>query len=147
MNKRREMPTVIQTYQRIKEDYTVNAEEVIKNISRNRNTIKTNQIRNIYALILPFFDKLNYGDAIDVESAKRALRKVKIKIAYQIGRDEPDKKGNYRLGIKPFNDYSNILDLIDVVINSEDFINDLKLYCDYFEALVAYHRYYLGDKK
>ena len=37
---------------------------------------------------------------------------------------------------KTFNDYSNILDLIDVVINSEDFINDLKLYCDYFEALV-----------
>ena len=58
MNKRREMPTVIQTYQRIKEDYTVNAEEVIKSISGNRNTIKTNQIRNIYALILPFLINL-----------------------------------------------------------------------------------------
>ena len=34
------MPTVIQTYQKIKDDYTVNAEEVIKSISRNRNTIK-----------------------------------------------------------------------------------------------------------
>ena len=52
------MPTVIQTYQKIKDDYTVNAEEVIKSISRNRNTIKTNQIRNIYVNITVFLINL-----------------------------------------------------------------------------------------
>ncbi len=135
-------PKVEESYQKIKQDYTTYAEEVIKIIRNdNRNKIKTNQIRNIYALIIPFFEKLNYGKEIDVEDTKRSLRKVKIKIAYQIGRDKGD------LGTKTFNRYSNVLGLIDVILKSNNFKDDLILYCDYFEALVAYHRFYLGEVK
>ena len=68
------------------------------------------------------------------------MKKLKIKIAYQIGRDDRGQ-----LGVRKFNDASNILELIDVVIDSKNFIEDLELYCNYFEALVAYHKYHGGQ--
>jgi len=132
------------TYKRIKKDYSVAAEKNIEQLfnQEKRNTIKSNQIRTLYALISPFFEKFNYGNVPNVNEAKKILRKTKIKLAYQVGRDSQMRNGNWNLGVKPFNDITNVLELIDIVLKSNDFIDDLKLYCDYFEALVAYHRYY-----
>lgn len=133
------VPSVDETWTAIKkDDYTKYAEEAIKTILKTSSVIKTNQVRNIYALISPFFEKFNYNEQINEEDAKRTLRKIKIKIAYQIGRDEKND-----LGVRVFNNYTNVLGLVDVLLKSNSFLEDLRLYCDYFEAVVAYHKFYV----
>ena len=132
---------VSDVYNSIKKDYTKQADKVIKELSKDKkNFIKTNQLRTLYSLVVPFSDFFNYGRDLDVEKAKKELKKLKIKIAYQIGRDERGQ-----LGVRSFNESSCILELIDVVINSKSFEEDLELYCNYFESLVAYHKYYGGQ--
>lgn len=146
-NIKKGVPSV--AYQEIKKDYSLYAEKVIKELYAfdNKNFIKTNQLRNIYSLISPFFEYFNYNKIPNEQKSKDDLKKIKIKIAYQIGRDK-FLKNRWELGIKPFNDITNILELIDIVLSSNDFMDDLKLYCNYFEALIAFHRYYeVGGNK
>ncbi|NMA05950.1 MAG: type III-A CRISPR-associated protein Csm2 [Acholeplasmataceae bacterium] len=132
---------ILDVYNSIKKDYTKHADRVITDLKNEQeNFIKTNQLRTLYSFVVPFSDFFNYGRKIDIEKAKRELKKLKIKIAYQIGRDDRGQ-----LGVRKFNDASNILELIDVVIDSKNFIEDLELYCNYFEALVAYHKYHGGQ--
>ncbi|MDR2828669.1 MAG: type III-A CRISPR-associated protein Csm2 [Acholeplasmatales bacterium] len=133
----------------MKKDYTQYAEKKIKALKDlNYNpafvvpTIKTNQLRNIYALISPFFEYFNYGKEPNKEEAIKILQKAKIKIAYQIGRDNNTSK----LGTKNFNKITLALDFIDVVLASTTFMEDLKIYCNYFEALVAYHKFIIEEK-
>ncbi|MCK9234169.1 type III-A CRISPR-associated protein Csm2 [archaeon] len=135
---------VKETYLALKEDYSKRAKIVLEELFEQdgKNVIKTNQVRNIYSLVLPFFEYFNYGNLPDETKTKDNLKKIKIKIAYQIGRDKQNRRGDWELGIKTFNDITNVLELIDLVLDSKDFFNDLKLYANYFEALVAYHRFF-----
>lgn len=136
-NRSNVIKNVDETYKKIKEDYTAHAESIMNEYFRNeRSKISTNQLRNIYALVADLKEKIKY-DNFNLESIKDNLKKSKIKIVYQIGRDNKND-----LGIKIFNNYTNILELIDLVLKSNTLKNDLDLYCDYFEALVSYHRFY-----
>ncbi|MGI6781387.1 MAG: type III-A CRISPR-associated protein Csm2 [Acholeplasmataceae bacterium] len=129
-------------YNSIKNDYTKHADEVIRKLKKfdSKRLIKANQLRAIYALVVPFSDFFNYDREIHQETAIRELRKLKIKIAYQIGRDDRGQ-----LGVQNFNNVAQVLELIDLVVNSQNFRQDLELYCNYFEALVAYHKYHGGQ--
>ena len=123
-------------------DYTVYAEKVIKQLFKeSHNLISTSQLRSIYSLIAPLLESC---DKQNEEMLKNSLRKIKIKIAYQIGRDS-DK--NAKLGTNDFNKATSVLELISKVLESSEFKKDLQLYLNYWEALVAYHKYYDLVKK
>jgi CRISPR-associated protein Csm2 len=117
---------------KVKNDFASYAENVITKLEKDRNgtpKLKTNQIRNILALISVICDK-------KFEDIQNNLKMIKVKIAYAIGRDKKDGK----LGTEDFNNKSHIYEFISLIKSQEDF----KLYCNYMEALVSYHKYYGG---
>ncbi|GHV15066.1 hypothetical protein AGMMS49938_12400 [Fibrobacterales bacterium] len=106
--------------------------------------IKTNQIRNVLSMIASLYTaELGKTEELSSETKKK-LQYIKIKIAYSIGRDSFDeKKNNWKLGTKPFNNAAKIYEFIDEAIKSRENFNT---YCNYVEALVAYHKYFGGKE-
>lgn len=130
------------TYRSIVTDYAIHAEKAIKTLTRDKRgefIFTTNQIRNLYVLVVPFFDLFKYDLPIDKDKSIQDLRKLKVKLAYQIGRDDGTSGPK---GVKEFNSKTQVLELIDIVIKHVDFEKNLELYCHYFQALVSYHKYH-----
>ena len=67
------------------------------------------------------------------EDIQKDVQYLKMRFAYEAGREPKD--------VKPFVDKAHILDYINVIGDSRD---KLVLFCNYIEALVAYHKYYGG---
>lgn len=120
------------TYEPLKEeDYVTRAENVIKNLSKNRLT--TSQIRNILSMMNEIYNEviMTNDDKLS-ESVQSKLRYLKVKIIYAAGRNSD---------VKTFVEDSQIDQHLDHIGDSrEKFI----LYSHYMEALVAYHRFYGG---
>jgi len=133
----------------VKEDYVDKAERLMKELSQ---VISTSKLRDLMAqvnelyndIVLEPDEKLNkkYTDAI---------RHLKVKMIYDAGRDrqeklsrEDSKDARYKRGkLTYFFEKTELLDKVGKIGDSrEKFLN----YCKYFEALVAYHKFYGGEK-
>jgi CRISPR-associated protein Csm2 len=104
-------------------------------------TIKTNQVRNIYSSILAIRTKIkNENEAGDGKKIspeiERDLILLKPKLAYATGRQK---------GLRPFHDL--IVKAIDLTVKSEDQVKGLHNFISLVEAFVAYHKFYGGKDK
>ena len=66
------------------------------------------------------------------------LRRMRVRIIYDMGRDTK---------VMNFIKNKNIIAYMNMLETSNKSRKDFKLFCDYFEALVAFHRYYHPDEK
>ena len=67
------------------------------------------------------------------EDMQKDIQYLKMRFAYEAGREPKE--------VKPFVEKAKILEYINDIGNSRD---KLILFCNYIEALVAYHRFYGG---
>ena len=116
------------------------AEQIVKN---NVSTMKgrkalfegltTSKLRNLLDLVNNIYSVvINNPEKELSEDVKDKIAYLKVKFAYEVGRDKPVKK---------FVEQTYVKDLIDDVLKGgtrKQFLN----YCKYFEALVAYSKYY-----
>jgi CRISPR-associated protein Csm2 len=118
-------------------NYVTEAESVVKNIAGKHDKISTSQIRNLLSLVSDVentLEQLPYSETLD----ERILTKIpymKVKIVYAAGRD---------LIVRDFVTASGILENIDTIKDSR---KQFDLFSRYMEALVAYHKFYIGNDK
>lgn len=91
--------------------------------------LTTSKIRGIYGLIMNLYTRVNVPE--DFDSCFSDLQYIKVKMAYESGRDEI---------VKEFINITKLMDCIDAICTYEQFV----LYCRYAESLVAYFKFYGG---
>ena len=122
------------------ETYATIAEAVVKKSLNDKkepfNGLTTSKIRSIYALIMNVYTKINTPE--DFDAHKSDLQYVKVKMAYESGRDSSREKP-----VSTFIHSTALMDAIDCIKTYDQFI----LYCRYAESLVAYFKFYGGKDK
>lgn len=120
-------------------NYVETAEKVIKSIERNnmgKILLSTSKIRNILSMISGLYNDVVMlrEDKLSAEFVSR-IKYIKMRFAYEAGREKT---------VKDFIDKAQIFKIMDSINDSTD---DLILFCNYMEALVAYHKFYGGSDK
>ena len=125
-------------------NYTDKAEEVIfdlakdkyGNIKRDRNgkldvSLTTSKIRNILSMVSALYNDVQRykGKELSEEFLSR-IQYLKMRIAYEAGRER---------SVEDFVKKANLMTEIKKIGTSKD---NLILFCNYMEALVAYHKFY-----
>lgn len=103
-----------------------------------RNSITTSQIRNILSKIVKLGEKSKELKSISnqlTDDELAQIQYIKMRVAYDAGRDNK---------VKAFVEKAEIMDQINSIGNDRE---RLDVFYNYFEALVAYHRYYGGKDK
>ncbi|MBU5470192.1 type III-A CRISPR-associated protein Csm2 [Falcatimonas sp. MSJ-15] len=124
------------------ENYVDVAEKVIKSMKttdkwgNEKIALSTSKIRNILSMISGLYnDVVMLGtDKLSAEYVSR-IKYIKMRFAYEAGREKT---------VKEFIDKANIFKIMDSIKDSTD---NLILFCNYMEALVAYHKFYGGSDK
>ncbi|NCC71345.1 type III-A CRISPR-associated protein Csm2 [bacterium] len=101
------------------------SENFAKKLSEEKkNKIKTSQLRKFYDEII--------DDKLSKENYRKTLPFLKVKLAYAKGR-------------KTINDlfYSNMIKLIDKSLEKEE---NIEIFKDFFESIIAYYKFYGDDK-
>ena len=120
-----------------KQNYVDEAERVIvglKAADRNgRLTLTTSKIRNILSMVSELYTDAQHSreDRLDADMVSR-VQYLKMRIAYEAGREH---------SVKDFVMAANLLDYAGEIGSSRQ---NLILYCNYMEALVAYHKFHGG---
>lgn len=91
--------------------------------------LSTSKLRGIYSLIMNIYAKINSRD--DFAEHKNELQHLKVKMAYECGRDH---------NVKEFIEDTSLMRIVGDIRTYEQFI----LYCRYAEGLVAYFKFYGG---
>ncbi|NLH00778.1 MAG: type III-A CRISPR-associated protein Csm2 [Clostridiales bacterium] len=126
-------------------NYVSKAEEVIKSLSyqdKLGNTyvkLTTSKIRNLLSMVSELYNDAirQRDDALSPEMQSR-IQRLKVRIAYEAGRTTRDDD------VKKFVENAQLFGIISEIGGSR---KNLILFCNYFEALVAYHRYYGGKEQ
>ena len=125
-------------------DIATQAENVIKSLGKQdsygnmRFNLKTNQIRKFLTAVNTVTGKIdiyrvNSEQALTLpEELAAEVKYLKIKIAYQAGRER---------SVKEFVEKAELIRWIDEVGNS---VERYEQFAKYVEALVAYHKFYGG---
>lgn len=121
------------------EDYVMVAEEVIKNHvdrTRNRkNNLTTTKLRRLLSLILDIYNEENLLSGNELtDKNKKKLQLALMRMYYEAGRER---------------DVKDFLRDSDILAYLKDINGDRKKFLDfthYMESLVAFHRYYKGEK-
>lgn len=121
------------------QNYVDEAERVIKSMARpNKNgeltiSLTTSKLRNLLAMAagLKTDAQHNRGTELSPDMQSR-VQYLKMRIAYEAGR-EPKVK-----------DFVECAELLSCVSEIGADRQKLLLFCDYMEALTAYHKYYGG---
>ena len=123
-----------------KQNYVDEAERVIvglKEADRNgRLALTTSKIRNILSMVSELYTDAQHSreDKLDADMVSR-VQYLKMRIAYEAGRERSVK------------DFVLAADLLDYTGEIGSSRQNLILFCNYMEALVAYHRFYGGHDK
>ena len=129
-----------------KQNYVDEAERVIKGLIRtdkfgnSKLDLMTSKIRNILSMVSELYTDAQHSreDKLDADMVSR-VQYLKMRIAYEAGRDDNGR-------VHPVKDFvmaAKLMQYIDEIKSRQDLI----LYCNYMEALVAYHRFYGGHDK
>ncbi len=116
------------------ENYAINAEKKIATSKKEEGWFKslsTSKIRGIYALIMNIYTRIT--DEESFEANKSDLQYIKVKMAYESGRNDT---------VKNFIQGTCLMSCIDSISTYDQFI----LYCRYAESLVAYFKFYGGKE-
>ena len=120
-----------------KQNYVDEAERVIiglKEADRNgRLALTTSKIRNILSMVSELYTDAQHSreDKLDADMVSR-VQYLKMRIAYEAGRER---------SVKDFVLAAGLLDYADEIGSSRQ---NLILFCNYMEALVAYHKFHGG---
>ncbi|NHM16479.1 type III-A CRISPR-associated protein Csm2 [Eggerthellaceae bacterium zg-887] len=93
--------------------------------------LTTTKLRSLYGLIMNVYTRINLPE--DFEIHKSDLQYIKVKMAYEAGRES---------AVKEFLGKTKLLEAIGKVESYEQFM----LYCRYAESLVAYFKFYGGKE-
>ena len=127
-------------------NYTDKAEDVIfdlakdkyGNIKRDTNgkldvNLTTSKIRNILSMVSALYNDIQrYKEKELSEEFLSRIQYLKMRIAYEAGRER---------SVEDFVKKANLMTEIKKIGTSKD---NLILFCNYMEALVAYHKFYGG---
>ena len=120
------------------------AQKVMEKLSKNRNVVTTSQIRKFLTAVNTVTEKVNVFRIQNPDTAEKLpedlqaeIKYLKIKLAYQIGRNN-SKWGN---PVKDFADSADLMQEIDAV---KDSTKAWQAFANYMEALVAFHKFYGG---
>ena len=91
--------------------------------------LSTTKLRSIYGLITNIYTKINQPE--DFNSRQSDIQYLKVKMAYEAGRDA---------AVKTFLDKTKLMKAVDNIKSYDQFL----LYCRYAESLVAYFKFYGG---
>ena len=118
-----------------KSDYVGLAEKTLSALYENRNDrITTSKLRNILSMATDVYNiETRRTDAELLDSSKRSLQLMRIRLLYECGREKTVKK---------FVETTGLISYLKGIKTREDFI----AYSHYLEALVAYHRYFGGGE-
>ena len=125
-------------------NYTDKAEDVIfdlakdkyGNIKRDTNgkldvNLTTSKIRNILSMVSALYNDIQrYKEKELSEEFLSRIQYLKMRIAYEAGRER---------SVEDFVKKANLIKKIKKIGTSKD---NLILFCNYMEALVAYHKFY-----
>ena len=104
-----------------------------RNPGRLRFNLTTSKIRNLLAMVNQIYNDvvLSDGDGLD-ERHKSRITYLRVRMLYEAGRED---------SVRSFLEKSKLLDeLREIGGERKKFL----LFCRYFEALVAYHKFYGG---
>ncbi len=93
--------------------------------------LTTTKLRSLYGLIMNVYTRVN--DSEDFKTHKSDLQYIKVKMAYEAGRER---------AVKEFLEKTKLLEATGEVKNYDQFM----LYCRYAESLVAYFKFYGGKE-
>lgn len=125
------------------------AEQIVKSNILERgskkvlfNGLTTSKLRNLLDIVNNIYSiVINNPEKELSEDVKDKIAYLKVKFAYEIGKESGRDRP-----IKTFVEETYVKDLVDDVLKNgskKQFLD----YCKYFEALVAYSKYYgMGDK-
>lgn len=132
------------------EDYVAKAEKAIKKLSErtdrwgNPQMVTTSQIRKFLTAVNTVSGKVdmvrNQGNrtlTVLPVNIQAEIKFLKVKIAYQIGRDKQNL-------VRDFEKQAGLFSEIDKIGDS---VERYEEFAHYVEALVAFHKYYGGKEK
>ena len=134
------------------EDYVQRAEEAILKLKGIEETqgrfgavITTSKLRSLFSLFAETYNEVVRGEAEALTPAQvNALSAAKVRVYYEIGREEGYRNSLDSAPVGRFVKHSRLLEYLYDVGDSCD---KLIRFYQYMEALVAFHRYYFGEKK
>lgn len=122
------------------QNYVDEAERAIKSMFKLRDgkpSLTTSKIRNLLAMTAGLKTDAQHCRETELSADMQSrVQYLRMRIAYEVGRDVTGT-------VKDFVQKSRILEYITEVGRDRE---KLLLFCDYMEALTAYHRYYGGKE-
>lgn len=122
-----------------RQNYVDQAEKAIQSmVKRDRNgapslPLTTSKIRNLLAMTAELKTAAQHSrDSVLSKEMQGRVQYLKMRIAYEAGREKT---------VKDFVERAGLLTLVSSVGQDRE---RLLLFCDYMEALTAYHRFYGG---
>lgn len=117
-------------------DYVDAAEQVMRKLAGERSRITTSKIRNLHSLVSDVYNVENLRDEGELlPESVTALTMMRIRVVYEAGR-EPS--------VKDFVREAKLLEYLKDIGNDRKRLID---FAHYMEALVAYHRFYIGGRE
>lgn len=133
------------------EDYVTRAEEAIAELKRieeqdrRKSVITTSKLRSLFSLFVETYNQVSRGDQNKLNQDQvNALNAAKVRIYYEIGRDDYYNGHMDSSSVGRFVQQSKLLAYLNDIGDDSDKL--LRFY-HYTEALVAFHRFYFGEKK
>ena len=129
------------------EDYVKQAENAIIALKNDgRFPITTSKLRSLFSLFTETYNTVARGDQEKLDRKQvNDLNSAKVRIYYEIGRDDYYKSDDLdSCSVGRFVHRSKLLAYLGDIGDS---CEKLKQFYHYMEALVAFHRYYFGEKK
>ena len=122
--------------EKLPEDYVDRAESVISGMQNQRPVITTSKIRNLLSLVSEIYnvEKLRTERELCPDSVAK-VGMMRVRTAYEAGRDA---------ATKAFVEKARLLQYQKGIGNDRE---ALIRFAHYMEALVAYHRFYIGGKE
>lgn len=123
-------------------NYVDQAQMVMENLSLDKNMVTTSQIRKFLTAVNTVSGKVDRfrnsgkGDTLP-EDLQMQVKFLKVKLAYQIGRDK--SKGG--TNVEKFSKNAGLMNKIDNIGSS---MEKYESFARYVEALVAFHKFYGG---
>jgi len=118
-------------------NYVDEAERVIKSLSKNQRTgaieLTTSKIRNLLSMSTDIYNEVIHDNQEHLsEEIQGRVQYLRLRVVYEAGREKV---------VKDFIEKAHIVELISAIGKSR---GKLLLFCNYMEALTAYHKYYGG---
>ena len=123
-------------------DFVDAAEQVMlelkaeKDADYRKPVITTSKIRNLLSMVMDIYNvEVLRGDQTLLEESAQSLTMARVRMIYEAGREQ---------AVKDFLKKAKLLEYIKDIGSSRP---KLIAFTQYMEALVAYHRFYIGGKE